>query len=376
MFKRTKGMIGNTLDLIKGIGFGIDLFFKIIYIGYLILAIFFNIGMLWAKIVILSFSVIYFVIHLTYHKRWLTYEQKENKKKVDFLYKCSKRIIDLAVLVISIIQLILYPSKYDLMNILLTIVMLFGFSLNLTFDILTGIFTTKIEMLVVAVELDVYDMNIVQRPINFVRDKLGLVVYKKHYDEKIIEKINRISDEQELIRKQGKIFKKKEKEIQKTKFKKECVDRHQQVMYQKTKQALVVAEDGYEITYEQARGELEKNYDYAKKVLKSKTLTTDLLIRLEKKLKTIPIFGNDLSYFVVFGQLLKAYIKKEYTMIPIGSIVSITSALIYFVSPVDLISDVIPVIGHFDDAAIATICYNLVKSDLDEFIEWRDICQQ
>ena len=70
--------------------------------------------------------------------------------------------------------------------------------------------------------------------------------------------------------------------------------------------------------------------------------------------------------------LVKSYINKEYTDIPIGSIIAIISALIYFVSPIDIIPDSIPIIGYFDDAAVVAACWKLVDSDIEEYEKWRE----
>nr|WP_295215358.1 DUF1232 domain-containing protein [Ruminococcus sp.] len=70
--------------------------------------------------------------------------------------------------------------------------------------------------------------------------------------------------------------------------------------------------------------------------------------------------------------LLKSYIEKEYTDLPLGTIIAITSALLYFVSPIDLVPDSIPVIGYFDDAAVVAACWKLVESDVKEYLKWRE----
>ncbi len=73
----------------------------------------------------------------------------------------------------------------------------------------------------------------------------------------------------------------------------------------------------------------------------------------------------------VMVQMVRSYIKKEYTDIPIGTIIGITGALVYFLSPVDLIPDVIPVIGVVDDAMIVGLALALVGSDLECYEQWR-----
>ena len=64
-------------------------------------------------------------------------------------------------------------------------------------------------------------------------------------------------------------------------------------------------------------------------------------------------------------------INNLYTKVPVGTIVAIVSALIYFVSPVDFIPDFIPGIGQVDDAAVIVACLALVTADLDEYSVWR-----
>ena len=121
-----------------------------------------------------------------------------------------------------------------------------------------------------------------------------------------------------------------------------------------------------------AQEELEKGYKKAEKVLSNEKKLDKVLIRTEKKLNLLPVVGTSLAMIPSMISLVRSYTKKEYTEIPIGTIIAIVSALIYFVSPVDLIPDVIPVAGHLDDAAVVGACLALVKSDLDDYKKWRD----
>ncbi len=60
--------------------------------------------------------------------------------------------------------------------------------------------------------------------------------------------------------------------------------------------------------------------------------------------------------------------KKEYTEVPLGTILGIVSALIYILSPIDLIPDRIPGAGHLDDAAVLLICLKAgAEDDIKEY---------
>lgn len=110
--------------------------------------------------------------------------------------------------------------------------------------------------------------------------------------------------------------------------------------------------------------------------MKNERKFDELLERTEKKLKVVPKIGEKLAHVPVFIQLLKFYILKEYTRIPIGSVLAIASALLYFVSPLDLIPDFIPVAGYIDDVGVLAVCLPLVDSDIKEFKQWRDSNKQ
>jgi uncharacterized membrane protein YkvA (DUF1232 family) len=76
------------------------------------------------------------------------------------------------------------------------------------------------------------------------------------------------------------------------------------------------------------------------------------------------------EYLLALIRLLLAYIRGEYRDIPWASIVLIIVAIAYFVSPIDLIPDFIPLAGYVDDAAVIAFVIAQVAVDLDNFIRW------
>lgn len=87
-----------------------------------------------------------------------------------------------------------------------------------------------------------------------------------------------------------------------------------------------------------------------------------------KKAEKIPILGGMIDDIVCMVSLVDSYIKKEYSDIPVGTIISIVAALIYLLSPIDLIPDFVPVVGYLDDAAIVFFVLNFgVDKDLEKY---------
>jgi len=80
---------------------------------------------------------------------------------------------------------------------------------------------------------------------------------------------------------------------------------------------------------------LINGYAEAEETLNDTDKLEAFLQKLEQKLKTVPMVGETMSHVPAMVSLLRSYAKKN-TNIPMKSIVAITSALIYLVSPVDL----------------------------------------
>ncbi len=121
-----------------------------------------------------------------------------------------------------------------------------------------------------------------------------------------------------------------------------------------------------------AKKQLENGFEQAENLLHDQDKVEAFLQRLEMKLKAIPGVGEKLAYIPVMASLIKSYIRKEYTDIPVGSIIAIISALVYFVSLLDIIPDGIPILGYIDDAAVIAVCWLMVGSDVKEYITWRE----
>ena len=81
-----------------------------------------------------------------------------------------------------------------------------------------------------------------------------------------------------------------------------------------------------------------------------------------------------LSRFVEDGRLFLAFVRdywaKKYRVVPYGIIAAIVFTLIYVFNPLDLIPDVLPVIGVVDDATVMGACLLLVEQDLLVYKKW------
>lgn len=86
------------------------------------------------------------------------------------------------------------------------------------------------------------------------------------------------------------------------------------------------------------------------------------------KLALLIRFWDDI--LLLFG-LVRDYIKGVYRDVSWRSIAAVAAMLLYMISPLDLMSDVIPVVGWLDDVAVIVLCLKIIRPDLEKYRGYR-----
>ncbi|MDZ7607725.1 MAG: YkvA family protein [Cyclobacteriaceae bacterium] len=71
-------------------------------------------------------------------------------------------------------------------------------------------------------------------------------------------------------------------------------------------------------------------------------------------------------------RMLRAYVHGSYRQLPWKSLLMIIGGLLYFLMPIDIIPDFIPVTGLADDITIILMVFRSINKDIQDFIEFED----
>lgn len=99
-----------------------------------------------------------------------------------------------------------------------------------------------------------------------------------------------------------------------------------------------------------------------------------LLAKLGNKLRSLnwkTVNKNAITEkFSIIGRLVRAYAMGHYRAVPWKPMVFMVAAVLYFISPIDLIPDLVPLTGLTDDFAVLLWVYSAAKVEIDKFLHW------
>ncbi len=115
---------------------------------------------------------------------------------------------------------------------------------------------------------------------------------------------------------------------------------------------------------------LGKAEAYIQQPTRLKHLLTDAYQKASEKNEVGSLAHEAWTTMQSLFRLVKAAASGEYTGIPGTTIAAAVAVLIYFLSPIDLIPDFIPVLGLLDDVALVAWFSTTIKHELERFADW------
>lgn len=109
---------------------------------------------------------------------------------------------------------------------------------------------------------------------------------------------------------------------------------------------------------------------YIKQPTRLKSLLTDAYKKASEKNDVGSLAHEAWETLQTMFRLIRASVSGEYTGVPGTTVAAAVAVLIYFISPIDLIPDFIPVLGLLDDVALVAWFSTTLKGEMEKFNEW------
>jgi len=131
----------------------------------------------------------------------------------------------------------------------------------------------------------------------------------------------------------------------------------------------------YGITKEKIAGVFTdlKNRTQAEAILRDPKKAEELVRKINSKLVNIPYVGEYFTDVPTLCLMVSDHVKGDYRQVPFAAIVGIVVALVYFLTPIDLIPDAVPGIGQLDDAAVILFAVKAAHNDIADYKKWKGL---
>ena len=124
--------------------------------------------------------------------------------------------------------------------------------------------------------------------------------------------------------------------------------------------------------FEQVKSALENGIGEAQEMLKDPDGVSDLLAKMETKVREIPVAADLISDVPLMIGMVKGYINRTYESVSPKVIAILVAAFIYLVKRKDLVPDGIPILGLVDDLAVLGLALKLSEPELKAFKAWQE----
>ena len=115
----------------------------------------------------------------------------------------------------------------------------------------------------------------------------------------------------------------------------------------------------------------KKAFRKAKEVAKDPSRLAGLMNDAQAKSRKVDQHLASLrKEFQLMIRLVKAWASGRYKDVGWSTIIIVVGAVLYFLDPIDLIPDFLPVIGYTDDLSVIAFALTRVRRELEKFEDW------
>lgn len=121
---------------------------------------------------------------------------------------------------------------------------------------------------------------------------------------------------------------------------------------------------------------IDKIFKKAKETLSENEKVKGLISEVKDKVEEINSDSDERTTFIyqlqVIIRMVRAHINGSYRAFSATTILTLVFALVYFITPIDLIPDFIPALGLTDDISLVYFVFKSLADDIAKFRVWEE----
>lgn len=109
----------------------------------------------------------------------------------------------------------------------------------------------------------------------------------------------------------------------------------------------------------------------SERILYDKGKLNNMIDQFTQEARKNKLLGPVAADLALWGVMVSDSMTGAYKKVPKNSILTVIGIILYFISPINLSFEVIPIIGQLDDAMLVKILYDAIHKDVVEYEQWR-----
>lgn len=105
-------------------------------------------------------------------------------------------------------------------------------------------------------------------------------------------------------------------------------------------------------------------------IIEDESLLEGVFGAVIERLSNLPIVGETFGDIPAAIAMVRDWKNGTYKKVPVATIIMIVGAFAYFVSPINIIPDFIPVLGQADDIAVIGLAMAAAHNDISSYKDW------
>ena len=214
MFDYTKAAISQTIDDLKKVFYFVGLGTQVVYIAFLVYSLIVGSGIFFINLALAALSLGYLIFYLIVTKFGKDPDAKECKrlrKTGKEAMKWTKRSLRLVTICIAFVE-IFSTQTPDTLSVVLTAFMLVGWILEIVFDLIVKILTSRYRFIMDGLELDIDEIT---KPFKNVGNFFKKMTGQEVAPEKELNKNQLFLKEKVLVSREERQIKKQNEKIRK-----------------------------------------------------------------------------------------------------------------------------------------------------------------